>query len=86
MMFRSGVFLISGFKKLSGYEVAEIALLTPTAPCHDLVPVRHRMSSSRSFPLLPAAPTPEASLGTTQFILPGPPDLLDVIPPWLFKL
>lgn len=34
-------------------------------------------------PFLPAALTPEASLGTTQFILPGPPDLLDVIPPWL---
>lgn len=66
--------------------MAEIALLTPTAPCHDLVPVRHLMSSSRGFPLLPAAPAPEASLGTTQFILPGPPDLLDVIPPWLIAL
>jgi len=37
-------------------------------------------------PFLPAAPTPEASLGTTQFILPEPPDLLDVIPPWLIAL
>ena len=70
-MFRSRSLFISGFKKLSGYEVAEIALLTPTAPCHNLVPVRHPMSSSRGFPLFTGCSSPGSFAGNHPVYPPG---------------
>lgn len=71
MMFRPGVCLSPVLKKLSGYEVAEIALLTPTAPCHDLVPVRHPMSSSRGFPLFTGCSNPGSFAGNHPVYPPG---------------
>jgi len=71
MMFRPGVYSSPVLKKLSGYEVAEIALLTPTAPCHDLVPVRHPMSSSRGFPLFTGCSNPGSFAGNHPVYPPG---------------
>jgi len=51
--------------------VAEIALLTPTAPCHDLVPVRHPMSSSRGFPLFTGCSNPGSFAGNHPVYPPG---------------
>lgn len=51
--------------------MAEIALLTPTAPCHDLVSVRHPMSSSRGFPLFTGCSNPGSFAGNHPVYPPG---------------